>query len=107
MTEWAYADQDLEATESSFNMSVEYFDRLDYVGRYSYFGAFRSYTSNIGPNAAMLNNQGKLTTIGVEYLGVSGTGADVDSAAAWGGGGCGRAWSSVLGALGAFAWAAL
>jgi hypothetical protein len=50
-------------------MSAEYFDRLDYVERYSYFGAFRSKTSNVGPNAPFLNNDGVLTDIGSWYMG--------------------------------------
>jgi len=60
-------------------MSAEYFDRLDYVERYSYFGAFRSKKSNVGPNAPFLNNDGKLTDIGAWYLGLSGTGVDPQS----------------------------
>jgi hypothetical protein len=55
-------------------MSAEYFDRLDYVERYSYFGSFRSDASNVGPNAAMLNNKGQLTDIGSWYLGGKATG---------------------------------
>lgn len=39
------------------------------VTRYSYFGAFRSDVSNVGPNSAMLNDEGKLTDIGSWYLG--------------------------------------
>lgn len=36
---------------------------------YSYFGAFRSDVSNVGPNAAMLNQEGKMTDIGSWYMG--------------------------------------
>lgn len=36
---------------------------------YSYFGAFRSDVSNVGPNAAMLSQDGKLTDIGSWYMG--------------------------------------
>jgi hypothetical protein len=39
------------------------------VTRYSYFGAFRSSVSNVGPNAAMLDQNGKLTDIGSWYMG--------------------------------------
>ena len=39
------------------------------VTRYSYFGAFRSDVSNVGPNAAMLTADGKLTDIGSWYMG--------------------------------------
>ena len=46
-----------------------------YITHYSYFGAFRSDTSNVGVDAAMLNQQGKLTDIGLWYLGQTGKGA--------------------------------
>jgi hypothetical protein len=39
------------------------------ITRYSYFGSFRSDVSNVGPNAAMLTKDGKLTDIGSWYLG--------------------------------------
>jgi hypothetical protein len=79
ITEYAYAKQDLSTTQEYYNMSAEYFDRLDYVERYSYFGAFRSKVSNVGPNAAFLNNDGKLTDIGSWYLGSGGTGVNPQS----------------------------
>ncbi|KAI9757264.1 MAG: hypothetical protein M1815_001622 [Lichina confinis] len=41
-----------------------------YVERYFYFGSFRSSVSNVGPNAAMLTERGKLTDIGAVYLGL-------------------------------------
>lgn len=63
----------LEATQDFFNTSAEYFDRLDSVGRYSYFGSFRSDVSNVGPNAAMLTQKGELTDIGSWYLGGAAT----------------------------------
>ncbi|KAL2145436.1 hypothetical protein VTI28DRAFT_7217 [Corynascus sepedonium] len=74
ITEYNLNDQSLEATQSFFNMSAEYFDRLDFVERYSYFGAFRSDVSNIGPNGAMLSANGSLTDIGAWYLGREPTG---------------------------------
>lgn len=74
ITEYNLNDQNLEATQSFFNMSAEYFDRLDFVERYSYFGAFRSDVSNIGPNGAMLSANGSLTDIGAWYLGRESTG---------------------------------
>jgi hypothetical protein len=39
------------------------------VTHYSYFGAFRSSVSNVGPNAAMLDQNGRLTDIGSWYMG--------------------------------------
>ncbi|KAK7403803.1 hypothetical protein QQX98_010445 [Neonectria punicea] len=105
ITEYAYANQDIQPTEDFYTQTENYFDRLAYVGRYTYFGAFRSYTSNVGPNAVFLNNDGELTTIGVEYLGLNGTGVSPTSAA-----GLGASMSKRLalaGALGVLAWVVL
>lgn len=74
ITEYNLADQDLQTTQAFYNTSAEYFDRLDFVERYSLFGAFRSDVSNVGPNAAMLSADGELTDIGAWYLGRQGTG---------------------------------
>ena len=52
---------------------------MDSVARYSYFGSFRSGVSNVGPDAAMLNDDGELTDIGSWYLGGSATGVDPQS----------------------------
>jgi hypothetical protein len=69
ITEYAYNDATLPDTQSFFNSSAEYFDRIDYITRYSYFGSFRSSQSNVGPNVSMLDKNGKLTDIGSWYLG--------------------------------------
>lgn len=45
-----------------------------YVEKYAYFGAFRSDVSNVGPDAAMLTQDGELTDIGAWYLGQEETG---------------------------------
>jgi hypothetical protein len=74
ITEYAMSHADLKDTQSFFNMSADYFDRMDSVERYSYFGSFRSDVSNVGPNAAMLNQKGQLTDIGAWYLGMAATG---------------------------------
>jgi hypothetical protein len=74
ITEYNLNDQNLETTQSFYNMSAEYFDRLDFVERYSLFGAFRSDVSNVGPNGAMLSANGSLTDIGAWYLGRQATG---------------------------------
>ncbi|KAK8211722.1 glycosyl hydrolase catalytic core-domain-containing protein [Phyllosticta paracitricarpa] len=73
VTEFALAEEDLKTTQTFFNQSIEYLDRLTNITRYSYFGSFRSDVSNVGPNVAMLNQQGKLTDIGSWYLGGSAT----------------------------------
>lgn len=79
MTEYAYAHKDLQATQAFYNQTADYFDKLDYLGRYTYFGAFRSSNSNVGANAAFLNKGGNLTDIGAWYLGFDATGVNPDS----------------------------
>ncbi|KAI0184174.1 F5/8 type C domain protein [Xylaria flabelliformis] len=79
ITEYNLDNQDLTTTQEFFNTSAEYFDRLDSVARYSYFGSFRSRDSNVGPNAVMLNNDGQLTDIGSWYLGGTATGVKPQS----------------------------
>ncbi|KAI0965781.1 glycoside hydrolase family 128 protein [Xylaria arbuscula] len=79
ITEYNYNDQDLDTTQSFYNTSADYFDRLDSVARYSYFGSFRSHDSNVGANAVMLNNAGDLTDIGSWYLGGVATGVKPQS----------------------------
>ncbi|KAI6914121.1 glycoside hydrolase family 128 protein [Hortaea werneckii] len=74
VTEYACADCELDEAQQFYNMSADYFDRLDYVTHYSYFGAFRSDVSNVGKNAAMLTQKGELTDIGAWYLGQEATG---------------------------------
>lgn len=74
ITEYALNNATLPETQDFYNTSAQYYDRLDYVERYSYFGSFRSDVSNVGPNAAMLNNKGELTDIGSWYLGGKATG---------------------------------
>ncbi|KAI9828240.1 MAG: hypothetical protein M1826_006066 [Phylliscum demangeonii] len=70
VTEYALAHEQLAPSQSFSSMSAEYFDRLDYVDRYSYFGSFRSSVSNVGPNAAMLTQDGKITDLGAAYVNV-------------------------------------
>lgn len=85
ITEYALAHQEIGVTQQFYNQSADFFDKEDYIGRYTYFGAFRSDTSNVGPNAVFLNNAGELTDIGSWYLGFGSTGVDpksgIDSAA--------------------------
>lgn len=78
LTEFNYNDQPLQATQSFYNTSTEYLDRLSYLERYSLFGAFRADVSNIGSNATMLSNGGQLTDIGLWYLGRNGSGVAPD-----------------------------
>ncbi|KID99841.1 F5/8 type C domain protein, partial [Metarhizium majus ARSEF 297] len=82
ITEYAYAHQDLKPTQEFYNQTIDYFDKLDSIGRYSYFGAFRSTNSNVGANAAFLDKSGKLTDIGSWYLGFAATGVTPESSKA-------------------------
>lgn len=74
VTEFAFNDEPLNSTQQFYNQSTEYFDKLDLIEKYAYFGPFRSDVSNIGPNAAFLTQDGKLTDIGSWYLGGDATG---------------------------------
>ncbi|KAI4794148.1 hypothetical protein E4T44_07452 [Aureobasidium sp. EXF-8845] len=92
VTEFACAGCTLEASQTMANQSFEYLDRISYMGKYSYFGAFRSSVSNVGPNAAFLTQKGQLTDIGALYLNKASTGAipkgsasTVAKFAGWGG----------------------
>lgn len=91
VTEYADPGASMADTQSFYNQSSQFFDRIEYVlsclsatwtqtdsrysyiTRYSYFGAFRSDVSNVGPTAAFLTQDGKLTNIGSWYLGGSET----------------------------------
>lgn len=75
MSEFNCGNQSLEATQACFKQSIEYLDRVPEVERYALFGAFRSDVSNVGPNATILNDEGKLTDIGLWYLDRKGVGA--------------------------------
>ncbi|KKA31095.1 hypothetical protein TD95_001788 [Thielaviopsis punctulata] len=79
VTEFAYANQDLKDTLDFYNEAIPWLDNNTSVERYSYFGAFRSQNSNVGPNAAFLNRAGALTDIGSWYLGGSKTNVDPES----------------------------
>jgi hypothetical protein len=88
VTEYGFPNQKLQATQDFYNQSATMFDSwrsvfffphslslfsiltpTSNVTHYSYFGAFRSDVSNVGPNAAMLTQKGQLTDIGSWYLG--------------------------------------
>ncbi|KAJ4408682.1 hypothetical protein N0V82_009636 [Gnomoniopsis sp. IMI 355080] len=76
LTEFNYHNQSLEVTKDFYQWTTKWLDGLAFLKRYALFGAFRSDVSNVGPNAAMLNDQGQLTDIGVWYLGRNGHGED-------------------------------
>jgi hypothetical protein len=80
ITEYALPNAPLNDTQYFFNQSTNYFDSLNFVERYSYFGSFPSSASNVGKNPSMLDSNGKLTDIGSWYLGGSATGVVPNSA---------------------------
>lgn len=83
VTEYAENNVSLIETQDFYNETADYFDnKLPYLERYSYFGAFRSDVSNVGPNAALLNNKGQLTDMGSWYLGGKSTGTQPGGSAA-------------------------
>jgi hypothetical protein len=99
VTEFADPNADIGDSQGFFNQSVAFLDRLDYVDRYAYFGAFRSQDSNIGGEGVMLDKGGALTDVGEWYLGLNGTGRDPDSGVARLGFGGGRWWSQVCASM--------
>ncbi|PKS05995.1 hypothetical protein jhhlp_007828 [Lomentospora prolificans] len=74
VTEYALPHEELPPTQQFFNQSTEWFDKEEFIERYSYFGAFRSTNSTVGPNPVFLNRDGELTDIGSWYLGGNATG---------------------------------
>jgi len=81
VTEMGLANSTLNATQTYYNETIPWLDKLAWVQRYSWFGAFRSPVSNIGPNATFLDARGNLTDVGAWYLGRQATG-NVPSAVA-------------------------
>ncbi|ROV86768.1 hypothetical protein VMCG_10884 [Cytospora schulzeri] len=79
VTEFALDNSDLNVTQDFFQTAISYLDDNENVTHYSYFGSFRSFTSNVGINVAMLNSYGKLTDIGGWYLGGNATGVKPDN----------------------------
>ncbi|KIW05784.1 uncharacterized protein PV09_03639 [Verruconis gallopava] len=90
VTEFGLPNADLISTQVFYNESINMLDGWSNVSRYAYFGSFRSDSSNIGPAAAMLTNEGQLTDIGSWYLGGNATGAKPE------GSGCVKSRSTVL-----------
>lgn len=91
LTEWALPNANLTATQAFYNTSVQFLDRVSYVDRYSYFGAFKSSISNVGYNATFLDQKGMLTDLGSWYLGGSATGRIPEANASVRRAVCGRA----------------
>ena len=85
VTEFAFPGQDMPTTQAFFNQSITYLDSQDVIKRYSYFGSFESSNSNVGPNVAMLDKNGHLTTIGAQYVGTGTASAAIQTRASWAG----------------------
>ncbi|MCJ1355631.1 MAG: hypothetical protein MMC33_005623 [Icmadophila ericetorum] len=98
ITEVAYQGADLADQQSFYNTSTEYFDRLPFVERYSWFGSFRSDVSNVGYTVAELTQNGVLTQIGSWYLGLPLQANNIPSASS----SAGRSMSSAFGWLSLF-----
>lgn len=72
VTEFADSYDTLANSQMTASQDFSYLDRLSNVIRYSYFGSFRSSVSNVGANATMLDQCGRLTQIGNQYLNLTG-----------------------------------
>ncbi|KAK6524355.1 hypothetical protein TWF281_011263 [Arthrobotrys megalospora] len=68
LTEFADSKDTLEGTRLYMNQSLPQLDATSYVQRYSYFGASRELISSVGPNAALLDNNGNLKPTGEAYF---------------------------------------
>jgi hypothetical protein len=71
VTEMALPQQDAENTVGMLNQTLPYLDGLEYVERYSWFGAFRTDDANewTGDGVALFDDDGGLTELGALYLG--------------------------------------
>ncbi|KAI1608758.1 glycosyl hydrolase catalytic core-domain-containing protein [Exophiala viscosa] len=71
LTEFAVPAVSATDTLSFMNESLTYLDRLSYVERYGWFGAFRTDDAGAftGGGVSMFDNSGKLTELGATYLG--------------------------------------
>ena len=83
------------------NDSLRWLDGLDYLEKYSWFGAFRSSEANgwTGNEVSLLDGSGKLTGLGASWLGGVGNGFVVGMGAS-GNGAAGRGWDTDWGLVG-------
>ncbi|KAF3085237.1 hypothetical protein TWF706_000545 [Orbilia oligospora] len=68
LTEFADSKDTADNTRQYISQVLPQLDSTLYIERYSYFGASRELVSNVGPNAALLDNDGKLKPIGRAYF---------------------------------------
>lgn len=71
VTEMGLPQQSAENTVGMMNQTLPYLDRLDYVERYAWFGAFRTDDANewTGDGVALFDGDGGLTELGALYMG--------------------------------------
>ncbi|KAJ9603028.1 hypothetical protein H2200_012323 [Cladophialophora chaetospira] len=76
VTEFAIPSVSSDDTEAFMNQSLPYLDGLDYVERYSWFGAFREDDANewTGDGVSLFDGDGDLTDLGATWLGGQRTG---------------------------------
>ncbi|KAK6506565.1 hypothetical protein TWF506_011470 [Arthrobotrys conoides] len=68
LTEFADSKDTVGNTRQYISQALPQLDSTPYIERYSYFGASRELVSNVGPNAALLDNNGNLKDIGKAYF---------------------------------------
>lgn len=71
VTELGLPQQSAEQTVQMMNQTLPYLDKLDYVEKYAWFGAFRTDEANAwtGNGVALFDGEGGLTELGARYLG--------------------------------------
>ncbi|KAF2124657.1 glycoside hydrolase family 128 protein [Dothidotthia symphoricarpi CBS 119687] len=71
VTELGLPQQDADVTADMMNRTLPYLDGLEYVERYSWFGAFRTSDANewTGNGVALFDSDGGLTEVGALYMG--------------------------------------
>lgn len=71
VTEMGLPQQSAEATVQMMNQTLPYLDKMDYVERYAWFGAFRTDDANewTGDGVALFDDDGGLTELGALYMG--------------------------------------
>lgn len=62
---------DEDANAQMMNQTLPYLDKLEYVEKYAWFGAFRPNDANewTGDGVALFNGDGGLTKVGALYMG--------------------------------------
>ncbi|KAI5814408.1 hypothetical protein BZA77DRAFT_339132 [Pyronema omphalodes] len=64
LTEVGFPWESEGETRSFFEDVIQYLDSSPAVGKYAWFGSFKVGESNVGPNSAMLDSNGRLTALG-------------------------------------------